>query len=361
MTDRDFVFSELADSDIPDLVDLIAETGRETGAHNRDIMNLELWRWQYKDLPTGASYVYLAKHNGRIVGYYQIAAYDFLAGDRKLRIGQIQLVAVLPSFRGQGLFRRLADYAHQELMVHLDLTYTFPNRRSIRTFLKYNDYKTVKALPMFVLPLATAEIIRAQRKLFAFEYLIGWVVDLWGKMFRKRLAENEALSVRRSFDDEVLDTFERFQNAHQLRLLRDRDYMNWRYLATPKGRHFIVGLEREGALCAVAVVKYEKLFSVRALLIVDFAYNDRPEDLLKLLGNIPRLFGAELPDKAALILCSAFAPFTSHLKWAGFISVPQKLIPRQLNLLARWMRSTADIDIHDPNLWLVTLGDWDVF
>ncbi len=361
MTDQDLVFCELADSDIPDLVEAIAAIGREIGAHNQDILNLELWRWQYKALPTGASHVYLAKHHGRIAGFYHVAAYDFLVRDRKLRIGQIQLVAVSPSFRGRGLFRQLADYAHEKLMAHVDLVYTFPNRRSIGTFLKYNGYKAVKALPMFVLPLATAEIIRARRRLFALENLIGRVVDLWGKLFRKRLARNEALSVRRSFDGEVLDTFERFQNRHQLRLLRDRDYLNWRYLATPKGPHFIVGLEREGALRAVAVAKYAQLFSVRALLILDFACNDRPDDLLKLLSNIPGLFGAGLPDKAALILCSALAPFTSQLKWAGFIPVPQKLIPRQLNLLARWMRSTADMDIHDPNLWLVTLGDWDVF
>ncbi|MCZ6763659.1 MAG: hypothetical protein O7C63_01860 [Alphaproteobacteria bacterium] len=43
--------------------------------------------------------------------------------------------------------------------------------------------------------------------------------------------------------------------------------------------------------------------------------------------------------------------------------MPQWLIPRRLNLLAQWMRTTGDIDIdiHDPDLWLVTLGDWDVF
>ena len=156
MTGPDIVFSELADGDLPDLIDAIAEIGRETGAHNREIMDLDLWKWQYEDLPTGQSHTYIARHEGRIVGYYHIPAYDFLAGDRHLRIGQIQSVAVSPNFRGQGLFRRLADFAHDAAMADLDLIYTFPNDRSIRTFLKYSDYRTVGALPMYLLALHTA-------------------------------------------------------------------------------------------------------------------------------------------------------------------------------------------------------------
>jgi len=361
MASQNIVFSELTDSDLPDLIDAIAKIGHETGAHNQDILDLELWKWQYEDLPTGTSYTYIARHDGKIIGYYHIATYDFLAGDQKLRIGQVQSVAVSPSFRGQGLFRRLADFAHNELMAHLDLIYTFPNSRSIHTFLKYNGYRTVKPLPMFLLPLHTAEIIRARRKLFGLEAVFGWVIDLWGKTLRKGLSPGETVSVRPSFDDEVLGVFEAFQNAHTLRLLRNRDYLNWRYLETPKGQHFIVGLERDGKLKSVAVLKYEELFSTRGLLVVDFAYEDNLADLNKLLGGLPSLFGAGLPHEAAFILVSAMTPAVKDLKKAGFISVPQKLIPRQLNLLTRWMRTSSDIDTLDPDLWLVTLGDWDVF
>jgi GNAT superfamily N-acetyltransferase len=361
MAEQEIAFSELTSGDLPDLIDAIAEIGRETDAHNQDILDVELWKWQYQALPTRTSYTYIARHNGKIAGYYHIATYDFLAGDQKLRIGQIQSVAVSPSFRGQGLFRRLADFAHDELMAHLDLIYTFPNTRSIHTFLKYNDYLTVKPLPMLLLPLHTSEIIRSRGKFFGLEAVLGWVIDLWGKALRKGMSSGESIVVRTSFDDEALGVFETFQNAHALRLLRNRDYMNWRYLETPKGRHFIVGLERDGKLKSVAVLKYEELFSTRGLLVVDFAYEDDPADLNKLLGGLPSLFGAGLPHEAAFILVSALTPAVKELKKAGFISVPQKLIPRQLNLLTRWMRTRSDIDIHDPDLWLVTLGDWDVF
>lgn len=361
MASPEITFSELGNSDLPNLIEAIARIGRETGSHNQDIPDQELWNWQYKELPTGTSYIYVASHDGDIVGYYHIATYDFLAGEQKLRIGQIQAVAVSPSFRGQGLFRRLADFAHEELMVHVDLIYTFPNDRSIHTFLKYNDYQTVTPLPMFLLLLKTAEIIRSKVKLFGLETIPGGVVDLWGKLKRKSLSSGETVSVRPSFDDAALGVFKKFQNAHTLRLLRNRDYMNWRYLDTPKGQHFIVGLERYGELKSVAVLKYEELFSTRGLLVVDFAYEGDPADLNKLLGSLPRLFGNDLPHEAAFILVSALTPAVKELKKVGFISVPQKLIPRQLNLLTRWMRTSSDIDIHDPSLWLVTLGDWDVF
>jgi GNAT superfamily N-acetyltransferase len=361
MAAPEITFSELADGDLPDLIDAIARIGRETVSHNQDIPDLELWNWQYKDLPTRTSYTYVASHDGDIVGYYHIATYDFLAGEQKLRIGQIQAVAVSPSFRGQGLFRRLADFAHDELMAHVDLIYTFPNVRSIHTFLKYNDYQTVNPLPMFLLPLKTVEIIRSKVKLFGLEAIPGAVIDLWGKLKRKSLSSGETVSVRPSFDDNALGVFKKFQNAHTLRLLRNRDYMNWRYLDTPKGQHFIVGLERAGELKSVAILKYEELFSTRGLLVVDFAYDDNPADLNKLLCGLPGLFGTSLPHDAAFILVSALTPAVKELKKIGFVSVPQKLIPRQLNLLTRWMRTSSDVDIHDPDLWLVTLGDWDVF
>ena len=64
MTGQNIVFSELTDSLLPDLIDAIAKIGHETGAHNQDILDLELWKWQYEDQPTGTSYTYIARHDG---------------------------------------------------------------------------------------------------------------------------------------------------------------------------------------------------------------------------------------------------------------------------------------------------------
>jgi ribosomal protein S18 acetylase RimI-like enzyme len=361
MAEGELVFSELEPTDVPALVDAIAAIGEETGAHNQDALSFAAWRWQYQQLPTGTSFVYIVKRADEIVGYYHVATYDFLADDEKLRIGQIQSVAVSPSCRGQGVFRRLADFAHAALMDHIDLIYTFPNQRSIHTFLKYNNYQVVKPLPMFLLPLQATTIIRSRRRLLGFEAVLGGMANAVPRALRKRLSVKERLVVLQDLDDDVVEVFRSFQDEHELRLLRSRPYLEWRYRDTPKGEVFFVGLEREGILAAVAVVKYDELFSNRGLLVVDFAHTGDDKDLLKLLSNIPSLFGSALPESAAFILVSALAPVTRKFKNVGFVKVPQRFVPRQLNLLARWMRTQRGDDLYDAERWLVTLGDWDVF
>ena len=64
---------------------------------------------------------------------------------------------------------------------------------------------------------------------------------------------------------------------------------------------------------------------------------------------------------SSFILVFGFINDLDKLKNCGFLSVSKKLMPRELNLLARWTTNPINDSIIEPSSWLTTLGDWDVF
>ena len=136
--------------------------------------------------------------------------------------------------------------------------------------------------------------------------------------------------------------------------------MNWRYIQSPKANYEIFELRKNSILKSAVVVKKENLFSVEGCVVMDFVF-DHPKDLQKLLSNLSKNKTFYEKDKPAFIFISAISRGLNKLKFAGFVPVPQKLVPRKLNLLARWTGKEITKELEKSESWFVSLGDWDVF
>ena len=134
---------------------------REVGAHNLEIYNARYWDWQYKDLPTGISFVYAAWDRDKIIGYLHVPVYHALINGQIQLIGNVQDVAVNSDFRGMGVFRSLFDFANLDLnMTEVEFLYTFPNKSSIRTFRSRNNFSSICTLPSYVRPIDTRRMLQ---------------------------------------------------------------------------------------------------------------------------------------------------------------------------------------------------------
>lgn len=356
-------FSRIEPEQQPLLLKEIRNILTEVGAHNVEIYNKEYWDWQYKNLPSGKSYVYAAWDADKIIGYYHVPVYKCsINGEEKL-IGNIQDVAVNPNYRGIGLFRQLAEFANADLdKSDVELIYTFPNDKSIRTFLKYNNFKQVSRVPAYIRPVKTGGILRSKINLFGLEQIAGWFGDLAVNLFSKNVkCPNSTIEKVTEISDDLANLFTEYNKPFENHLIRDKAWLDWRYLKSVRGKHHVLTLREAGNLTAAIVLKEDEMLGNPSLLIMDIAYSKGSEkSLLHLLDQVrkhPELTGF----KFNLIFASGLAPAFSSLSSIGFLSIPEKVNPRMLNLLARSSSDQAEAGLLEEQNWLLTLGDWDVF
>ena len=354
-------FSRLCDEEQPQLLEAISEIYEETEAHDENGSSPVSWNWQYKHLPSKDSYIYIAKLEKKIIGYYHIPAYEVEIENSIYKIGQIQSVAVLKKYRGENIFQGLAQYANEDINQHLDLIYTFPNDKSIHTFTKYNNFSLVAPLPVYILPININKLISSKFKILGkLRIFWGMFEFLFTLLAKKELSRDETIEQCKRFTPELEKFICEFHNKNSINLLRNQDYLNWRYINSPKGKYEIFTLRKNSILKSAVVVKKENLFSVSGLIVMDFVF-DHPKDLQKLLSNLSKNMFFNEKDVPSFIFISAISKGLNKLKYSGFIPVPQVFIPRKLNLLARWTRKEITNELEKPGSWFVSMGDWDVF
>jgi len=353
-------YCKLSEKEKPFLLEAISNVLQETGAHDLESSKESAWNWQYQDLPSSESHVYIAKFQNKVIGYYHIPCYEIKIASQSLKIGHIQSVAVLSAYRGKGIFQKLAAFANEDVNKYLDVIYTFPNNKSIHTFTKYNKFDLVSTLPVYILPLNIAKIITSRYKFLKSFRIIWSLLDALFRIFSKTLNKNESVETFQNITPEIENLFSEFENKNKIRLTRNKEYLNWRYINSPKGIHKIYGLTHKETLKAIVIVKKEEIFSCKGLVVMDLAYQT-PKDLQKLLTNLFAYTSQENKDSESFIFISGLNEGINRLKYCGFIPIPQNFVPRKLNLLARWTGKEISKDLTEPSSWLITVGDWDVF
>ncbi|MGB0916691.1 MAG: GNAT family N-acetyltransferase [Flavobacteriales bacterium] len=356
-------FSRIEPEQQPQLLKEIRNILTEVGAHTVDIYDQTYWDWQYKQLPTGISYVYAAWDADKIIGYYHVPVYrGSVNGEEKL-IGNIQDVAVNPNYRGIGLFRQLAEFANKDLdKTEVDLIYTFPNDKSIRTFLKYNDFKVVSAVPAYIRPVNAGGILGSKIKLLGLEKVAGWFADgLVNLLASNPKFVNATIEPITEITDEIEAVFSAYSKQFVNHLTRDKAWLDWRYLKSVRGKHHVLALREAEKLTAVIVLKEDDMLDNPALLIMDFAFLDGKETSLLYLINQVRKEPKLTNYKFNLLFVSGIAPTLASFSKIGFYQIPQKVNPRVLNLLSRTSSNMKADSLLTEKDWLLTLGDWDVF
>ncbi len=325
------------------LVAAVKTVLQQEDSHKAPVFDRKFWDWQYARNP---SWVYvLHDENGNIGGYYHVPTYPMLVNGQIKTAGVIQDVAVVPEARGKGEFRKLAEFAHLDLPRRgVDFIYTYPNEKSIHTFLKYNGYKIVLDYDVYLLPLKPKNVLDAKMKIPIVNAWAGAVIKAFTSL-KKIKVSGEAVPVT-CFDDEHARLFAE-KNAPVQRL-RSAQYLNWRYFERPAGEHSAYFLRSEGKK-ALVVYKKDVLFGCPALLMMDFAGDART------LAGLVR----QTAQNADLVFVAGKSALLAPLTAAGFVKVPARFNPRPLRHLV--LDFGAGDVVYNPNAWELSLGDWDVF
>jgi len=351
-------YKRLKKKDISGLIKTIKKIKLETKSHNDHLSKLTGWNKRYKLLPSKKSHVYLAKQKQEIIGYYHIPTYDFFVSKKKYKIGSIQDVAVIKKYRKKNIFKRLSNFAILNSTKYLDLMYTFPNKMSIHTFLRYGNFNYLATLPFYIHPINSINLLKSKFNFFGLN-LLAILVDLYFNLFSSNVLKNEKIVIINKLDKSVTNLFEEFSKKHKVYLKRNSQFLNWRYDGFANSPYKIIALKKENQLIALAIIKIDKIFGCNGIIVMDFAYKQL-SDFKKILLSMKTL---KIPSykNPSFILLSALTIEIRKFGKLGFLKIPSFLVPRNLNLLFRSKSKFINNFLKYKKSWLVTLSDWDVF
>ena len=363
MNKESIEFSTLDQSEQKNLMNEIVRILEEQDSHNKELFTESIWNWQYKDLPSRKSIVCICKNNTNVLGYYHIPIYNAVANETKINIGNIQDVAVSKNTRGMGVFRKLSSFANDEIFKskQVDLIYTFPNNNSIHTFVKYLDYKIIGTLGVYIYPIRIDDIIQSKLKIRFLSKCIGMSLNILLQLTRTLNNELELVKCH-EIDDQIAQVFHESTVNFGYYLARSKDYLNWRYLQSPKGKHQIIKVFFKDEFIGAFIFKEDEMFQSKVLLLMDFAIKNGKENLAKsALYKITKESNSIFSNNFSLILFSGSIGLENKIKALGFYKVPNSFNPRKLNLLTKKINPLINEDMFSEKNWYVTLGDWDVF
>ncbi|MEJ7861498.1 MAG: GNAT family N-acetyltransferase [Pyrinomonadaceae bacterium] len=345
--------------DTTELLQRIEEILVEGDSHNAASFSEKKWTWQYKNLLTGDARIYVCVCDGKIVGYYHVPVYEGVVNNEKKNFAMVQDVAVSATMRGRSVFRKLAEFATNDLVnSDINLIYTFPNQKSIHTFLKYNGYKQIYTYDSYILPVATSAIIKSKLSLFGFEKPVGWLADKYFDLRNCKMAKGSEVKKIDQFDEEIAGLFHRFNSNFLCHLNRTKNYLQWRFFNKPIGKHFLITLQNDSKTLAAAVFKLDEILGTNTAIVLDFAFEGELH-LAQLLHFVRKNSMSLFDEKISMIFTACCCDKFLQNKTYGLIKIPQRFNPRPLNLLVRNI-TEDEREVLKAQNWLALLSDWDV-
>jgi hypothetical protein len=314
----------------PDEVDLDEFAGMQRAAFkdllekmgvDNAFMTAEFYQWKYNG-PFGRAKMSLAKDGGRIIASTVNQALEIQHNETTYRAWQNGDSAMLPQYRGKGLYHRCVGKAVASLEEN-ELIYGFPNENSKRGFSAHVPVNK-GVIPLLatpsVFPLTASGKYIAQVESFAETSL------------------PPDLGLKRG----------------TAALKKTSEYLAWRYDRHPVNSYTsFVYRHPTTADQAVVVTRKADIGGKRVLLVME------------LLGGSIRAMARVLhfairkqrTGVATLMFNNTFG--TGEMIRLGFMKVPPPLLPKKQLLFVHGSSGAATALLDIP--WLVQMGDWDGF
>ncbi len=358
-TALELTFCRVEEKDREQLISLLSKVLRDGDSLHADKYDFSKWWWKYYAMPHAEAHIFLCKEGEQILGYYHCPVYKGIMNGEAKKFAMVQDVGVSEAARGKGVFRKLADYATAQLLQSdVSFIYTFPNKKSIHTFIKYNGYRKIETFCTYVLPVSTATILASKMSFAGLHKLVGGFFDLLYALRIPKSKKGYSFFCEEKMNVEMVGVFEQFNRNFKNKLTRDFNYLTWRFEQKPHGKTYFFTAVKDNKTVAVLVVSVEDLLGSKAAVILDFA-SISTEAFAQLIVHLRKHSAKYFTEKIGLFYTSVSASNSKFFQTSGFVKIPERLNPRALHLLGKNV-SANESEVMNAANWNFTLSEWDV-
>jgi len=324
---------------------------------------IRLWHWKYRNNPAGASTIWFAEDNGKLAGQYAITRVKIKIGNEVITGSQSLDTMTHPDYGHQGIFETLANKTYKEAGEKgIHVVYGFPNEYSYPGFKRKLGWFDICAQRAMIKPLNLENIlVKYITNKFLLKICTVSMNLIVKTLYRTTNAPKvDGLTIARisSFDNRINDLWEKVSNDYKIIVVRDKEYLNWRFVDVPDVEYAIFLAEKEGQILGYTVLKCEKqqgLIFGRIFELV--APMEQQAVAQSLILKAVEFFKEQ---KADLVLYRLIANKVLYktLRKSGFIY--SRFIGGKSPFIARANRpEVSEKFLRDPRHWFVQTGDSD--
>jgi hypothetical protein len=313
--------------------------------------NADLLDWRFRRNPHGEAKFTLAQRGEDIVGLIALSPTRLRCGTGELLGYQAIDTAVHPSCRGRGLFVRMGKLAQDPEALGGDVIWGFPNANAAPGWYGRLGWTNFGTVPLLMRPLRSS-------------FLFGRVHPKLRKLDLPLVRDRE--SPAEVYDDglPLSADFEQLWHrvAPQFGIAVDRsgEWMRWRLMDKPGASYRCVGLKSGvGELETFVTTKIANKHGGRLCYVIEAMSTPECQRELTQLLRAELSIAARSGAEVALAWCPKSAPNYRAYRRAGFLPVPPRLRPIEINFGARALREDHVAAAAPDAPWFVSLLDSD--
>jgi GNAT superfamily N-acetyltransferase len=346
-------FGHLSEADLAGISDLITRMSSAEGDLRLRDKTPAYYRWMYLANPAGPANVHSARHRGAVVSTFAVAPKIVQIDGRMTLLGKTMDIFTDPAYQGQGLMKRCADAVFREAAASgMDGWYVTPSVNSYPIFAGKWGYREDFRVVYRALILDYSRVLAAAIKPSGLGRAVGAVADAVRRLVPRRpfrLPRGYEVRPMTIFGEEVDQLWNKVADGYRVALVRDADYLNWRYVENPD-HYWALGLDHNGTLVGIIVITTTIRRGIRVGEIVDYVC---AADDLATFRLLVRVAVADLKERGCA-LCQAWSikgtRLDRRLRKAG-------LVLRRTDVKFLISPGFPDSAIYDPEAWLLTQGD----
>ncbi len=326
------------------------------GKAEEDKLDPRFWRWQMRENPDGAGWIYVAEEGGEIIGHLADLPKRFSVQGR-ITLGTLTHdMMVHPRYRRKGISTATAKLGIRKVEKGKGEFMTAYSIRleSLNSLLKVGWREGVK-LPVLVYPIRFYGIINRYLHFKLGSLLIGGMARCFYLVLsgKKEGKKEDGVEIRRVHElDESFDLFwEKAISLYPIMGVRDRTYLNWRYLQHPTRDYIIYRALERGEMKGYVVLRKVELLNFNSAVIVDLLALDS-KILHQLITKGVEHSRQERTDLLGFMVPKPH-PYYRALRKEGFL-------PSSKTFQFLVYSHRKEEVLFDPRRWYLTWGDTDV-
>lgn len=250
-------FRPFSVDDLDGISALITSMSTDRGEQRLRDKSAAYYRWMYTDNPAGDAIVHSAHHKGAVVSTFAIAPKPVQIDGRRVTLGKTMDMFTHPDYQGLGLIKRCTDAVFEDARAAgMDGWYVTPSVNSYPIFTGKWGYREPFKVVYRSRVLNYAQVLSVVVRPQAVGRIAGGAVDALRRLRASRefrLPPGWAAQEVDSFGEEADDLWDAVKAGYRVALVRDAQYLNWRYSRNPD-EYTLIELSHDGRLAGIIVL-----------------------------------------------------------------------------------------------------------
>lgn len=313
--------------------------------------------WQYSGMGEIGGYFTYANERNNYYSSIYIVVKRFVKFQQKT-ISAAQSLDTLTDFdsRGKGFFIKCADRSYEFIKSNgVEFIFGFPNKNSFGGFTSKLGWKSLDPVPFLVLPLNITYFIR---KLLTFGFM-----DLPNFYYVKKFKVDSKVIISEVnyFTSEYDSLWKKFSENIAISVVRNAEYLNWRFIDNPQEKYLIYCAMYDGYLAGFIVINIKIKHGGKIGYVMELIFDPSyPFIASSLLSYAVNKFRSESVD-VVLSWCFDHSIPYPYFKKAGFYKLPNFLRQIELHFGYKIIKYDEILSEHlsNPRSWYLSYSDSD--